>query len=504
MRLQSVLPFLLLIACQDNSLGVYNTPPSAAILSPVGGEQYAPGDLIELRGVVKDSQDASTDLLLSWSSSMDGVLGEDPADANGDAYLAVSELSSGIQVITLTVIDSNGESASAAVDFSVDYGASSEGAPTVILIGPADGAELSAADEITVVGTATDDEQTWDSLEVTVSSSLDGNIWVGNPESNGTVSVAGLDLSVGTHTLRLTAEDEDGHTAYDESTFTVLEDGRPTANIVEPVKGTYFNTDTLNLEGVVSDTETDAEDLLVTWSSDVDGVLLSGAPDSSGYTAGGVHLSDGTHLLTLSVVDGEAKEGTDSVLVTVVDPLDWDDDGDGWTENQGDCDDDDATVSPGEAEICDDVDNNCDGYVNEDWWDAQEENDTAATAYDLGEISNEFWVSGTGSATFTLHSEDDVDYFAFQAFDLIIFDNVELDITVTGLPAAGNFVATLYENDGGSWSNAASTSGSAKLLLSHSGDLWSSEDDNWLLVISSSSWPANSCSSTYTVTISAH
>jgi hypothetical protein len=39
-----------------------------------------------------------------------------------------------------------------------------------------------------------------------------------------------------------------------------------------------------------------------------------------------------------------------------------DDDGDGYTENQGDCNDDNAGIYPGAVEICNDkIDQDCDG-----------------------------------------------------------------------------------------------------------------------------------------------
>jgi hypothetical protein len=42
-----------------------------------------------------------------------------------------------------------------------------------------------------------------------------------------------------------------------------------------------------------------------------------------------------------------------------------DNDADGWSQCNGDCDDDDFTTNPGVGEACDDVDNDCDGEVDE-------------------------------------------------------------------------------------------------------------------------------------------
>jgi len=43
----------------------------------------------------------------------------------------------------------------------------------------------------------------------------------------------------------------------------------------------------------------------------------------------------------------------------------FDDDGDGWTDKCGDCDDDDASVYPGAEELCDGLDHDCNGTVDD-------------------------------------------------------------------------------------------------------------------------------------------
>jgi hypothetical protein len=46
-------------------------------------------------------------------------------------------------------------------------------------------------------------------------------------------------------------------------------------------------------------------------------------------------------------------------------PGDIDHDGDGYTENEGDCNDGDSAIHPGAAETCDEVDDNCDSTIDE-------------------------------------------------------------------------------------------------------------------------------------------
>ena len=74
-------------------------------------------------------------------------------------------------------------------------------------------------------------------------------------------------------------------------------------------------------------------------------------------------------VLACAPTDRVPKE--DSAIATVEGdciafPWKCDDDGDGYAEMDADCDDVDASINPGATEICDGIDNNCDGYIDED------------------------------------------------------------------------------------------------------------------------------------------
>lgn len=117
-------------------------------------------------------------------------------------------------------------------------------------------------------------------------------------------------------------------------------------------------------------------------------------------------------------------------------PYDVDDDGDGLTENQGDCDDQDPNRFPGAPDLCDKVDNDCDGVLDEDAAqdDPFEPNDDAW--YDLGSLEDSF------SVVAWLHNDTDVDRFSFAAEDLW-YESFNLDIQLSEIPSFANFVLTV-------------------------------------------------------------
>lgn len=494
---------LFLLACSDREVGYYNTPPAVSIIEPTDGTVAEAEALVEFYAQASDQQTALDALQVSWSSSLQGEFGTDAPDASGNIYLATAGLQSGEHVITLTVTDDGKRSAADSVNLVVEQGTDGtiESGPTVVLLSPVDGAEFLSSETVTVVATVTDNEDPYDALNVEILDVPDGLVWSGTPESTGSLS-APLTFSMGSHQLTLTATDSDGNVASASATFEILDDGRPTATITTPADGsTFYTTDTILFEGSVSDDQTDIELISVTWTSDLSGLLSTASANSSGVSSFATPLAEGTHTITMAAIDSEAKDGRDSVVITVVDPLNSDEDGDGMTENEGDCDDTNPQITPEATELCDEYDNDCDGAINEDWLDTYETNDTLDGGYSCGEVDDSFlWTSSTLTLSgLTLSQEIDEDWFYWGADDEW-YDNIGINVSVTGLPASGTYVVELYNTDTGNIED--SDSGSGTLTISYDGDLFSTDEDNWAVRVYASSWPAGSCSTPYTLNIS--
>ena len=175
---------------------------------------------------------------------------------------------------------------------------------------------------------------------------------------------------------------------------------------------------------------------------------------------------------------------------------------DGYTENQGDCDDTDPYTHPAAEDVCDDADNNCDGRLNDGDWDGQEPSDSLADAIDAGVVdgsiiidADEWSISGL-----TLHHSTDEDWIRFDADD-DIYDNVSVTVSVGMLPSTGNFLVELFLEDESMTVPVASASGSGRLVVSYTGDMWDGGEDDFVIRVTSISWPGGSCGSTYSVDI---
>ena len=142
----------------------------------------------------------------------------------------------------------------------------------------------------------------------------------------------------------------------------------PNVSIIDPSDDAVTSTTALlALSGIVSDENGLHTLSLATWHSDVDGVLATAESEalleSMGHVETWVQLSAGRHKITLDAIDDAEARGEDWIFVTVERG---DVDGDGFTVEDGDCDDDDPDIFPGADEHCDGEDENCNGQIDED------------------------------------------------------------------------------------------------------------------------------------------
>ena len=496
----------LLAACTDNGVGVYNTPPSVQITAPNDGDVVLPDELLELVGKATDDQQGAETLFVTWTSSLDGLLGESTADVDGIVMLPVTELSVGTHAITLAALDEANQSAQETITIDVGYGNGS-GNPVVTLIGPAGGEQYQRSEGVQVVGTATDAEQPWDTLQASIISSRDGVLWEGPPQANGAVSVNTQDvfgtLDIGETTISLVVLDDDGNTGQAAAVIEIVDDAVPTVVVLAPsTNDQYWTTDTIVCEGEVGDDFTAPADLYLTWNSDIQGDLWTGGSDTSGYTSVGLGLVEGIHNLALLAEDEDGLVGSDSVTIEVIDPLNHDGDGDGETENEGDCDDDNPNLNTGEAEVCDGLDQNCDGYVNETWWDSYELNETSGTAYDVGEIDQSWLWDGDALTVsgLTMHEPNDEDWITFDVDD-DWYDNANFTVTVSGLNGNATWIVELWDLNG-TPKLEASDSGANKAKVSFTGSITDTGEDDWGIRVYPSSWTAGACTTAYQIIIS--
>lgn len=174
------------------------------------------------------------------------------------------------------------------------------------------------------------------------------------------------------------------------------------------------------------------------------------------------------------------------------DPLDVDDDGDGWTENEGDCDDAAATVHPEAIDGCDGEDEDCDGEVDEDAAgdDDYEPNDT--NAHDLGSINDEPTLAIQG----LLHNDGDIDRFSFRFKDTWSPD-FTLSVALSSIPSGAAYRLSV-EN---------LSTGEYLVDEAGDGDLSGSMEESWLedqsasFAVSISSEGGADCNRNYLLTL---
>ena len=138
------------------------------------------------------------------------------------------------------------------------------------------------------------------------------------PDSTGLTTCEIL-ISTDTTEVILEVQDPKDGAASARVGLSVDATAPPTVEISAPsADGVYYSDQLIPFEGVVSDAEDAAADLVVAWESDLDGKLdVEAVPGDDGVFAVDDYLTEGEHVLTPSATDtgGESGSGTVTVIV---------------------------------------------------------------------------------------------------------------------------------------------------------------------------------------------
>jgi len=241
--------------------------------------------------------------------------------------------------------------------------------PSATISTPASGTSYAQYETVTFSGRIGDDQDAAPDLSVTWASSIDGELAGATPaDPEGYLSYSTANLSAGNHVITLLVVDSAGEASKSEVTITIDDlPENPQVQIVHPVSGEAgLEGTTFTFKVQVSDSKDAATDLQVEFDSDLDGVFCAPVPDASGTAECSQELTAGDHFLTFRATDTDDQVGSATAYFTVVAGTAHDDDGDGWSELQGDCDDTNIDIHPGATELANGVDDDCDGVIDND------------------------------------------------------------------------------------------------------------------------------------------
>ncbi|MFK8022724.1 MAG: hypothetical protein AB8G26_02065, partial [Ilumatobacter sp.] len=269
--------------------------PTIEVSSPVDGATFATGEEFT---VTFDCSDGSGTAVCEAELGVGGT-----AVAPGDT---LSFDTPGERTLVVRALDEAGNNATEFVNFTIEDRTD----PTVTITAP--GAGTTVTSPVTFVFDCADEL-----AGVTCTGVVD-------PDTAGAVTVSSgvpVAISLGAHTLVVTAEDAAGNTASDSRTFTVSEEAPPVVSSDQPLDGATFGLaagGSIDISATCADDGAGMDSCALTFDGDAVGI------PGSIMAIASIPVADagvGEHIIAVRGVDLDGNVAVASITVTVVDDI---------------------------------------------------------------------------------------------------------------------------------------------------------------------------------------
>lgn len=238
-----------------------NSPPEVGILLPTGTDAYYAGSLVEFDGWASDAEDPIAELVVSWTSSVDGPLAIDTQLATDGHSRGAVVLSEGQHFVEFSALDTGGRATIATVILAV--GPPRE-EPSAVILAPLADAVSNRGDDIYFEGRVADGQEDADALVVRWSSNVDGLLSDTIADSLGRSVFTTATLSPGQHVVTLEVSDSDGHRVTDDVSIKV--NGLPTQPVIALSPGAPTTLDDLAGAITTASLDPDGDAITYTWA----------------------------------------------------------------------------------------------------------------------------------------------------------------------------------------------------------------------------------------------
>ena len=324
---------------KSDDTGTDEVDPSApwvTIHLPDGGAVVTEGSSVNLGATVNNIDGDLTEVMVVWTSASGSELcgGSAPSEYVDDSTANAScsfSVTRGDSPVTLTA--THGDLTSSA---QINLVIRTADAPTVVIEAPTDGGYVNEGELLTLEATVSDDNDAPNSLSLMLESNIDGTIFTGAADPSGELSYTISDLSLGDHTLTLSATDRDGFVGDASILFEVNSPpGEPVIHL-EPTDPGAADDISVVFDSEAPDADGDSLTYRYTWF--VDGVVATGYVDAT--LPSSVTSKGDTWMVEVQAADGRSVGGTVSDSIEIVN-----------TAPELDT----ATITPDPASVADDL-----------------------------------------------------------------------------------------------------------------------------------------------------